>query len=175
MPRRRNGRQNNQAITVRDVPQDEAPYKRLAYVLNKAAEDYPYRFMKKSWLAKHVFGLTRLPDEDSVQAKSISNMISSAKKYLDKIHGRTAFSRRGAGVRATVDDADRAKNVVEGAGRRASSAVRSYTAHVNAIDIRNISDRDLKAFMKKHKGTARSLEPLMAPLALPAPPTDVEE
>lgn len=143
----------------------DSPSRRLACLLHDAALSCPGRYFEKPAIAKLVFGLGRLPPEDSEHVKKrLSAARNGASLILAREFKREIVSDRLEGLRATVDDEDLLKTRHRQKRRRVQSTVASLHATDALIDPRKLSE-SAKIEFQSATATIRKLQ--AAALQLP--------
>lgn len=118
----------------------DSPSRRLANLMHDAAVTCPGRFLPKPAVAKVVFGLGRLPAEDSEHVKKrLSTARSGANTILSREFRREIVSDRVEGIRATVDDEDLLKTRHRQKRRRVQSTIASLKETDSLIDPKKLS------------------------------------
>ena len=122
------------------VDAGESVSRRLARLLDWAAEEMPGRSVSYQEAAKIVLLLPRLPGADSREVESIKSAKSRSRKILLMERKRGLVATEGIGIRATTDDDDLVENQVEVDARRvvqASEALDRSTGALKAVKIKN--------------------------------------
>lgn len=97
---------------------------RIANFLDWAAAHRPKDFIPYNEILKNVQGYSKLPRLDNKEVNVIRSAMSRVRKVLHEKYNRGLVASVGAGVRATTDDLDRAKNELT---KRARDVVRTST------------------------------------------------
>jgi hypothetical protein len=143
----------------------DSPSRRLANLLHDAAIACPSRFLDKPQIAKLIFGLGRIPAEDSDHVrKQLGSARGGANLILAKEFKREIVSDRVEGIRATIDDEDLLKTRHRQKRRRVQGTIASLKETDALIDPRKLSDAGKSEFMSA-TATIRKLQ--AAALQLP--------
>lgn len=112
--------------------------RRICEALNFAADTRPGEHIDYRILTKVVMGYTRTPMADSVDVKRIRSCKTGANRQLHKLYNRAIIVERDVGIRASVDDADKAAHVLTRKHARVRSSVQSFQETANSIDVKKI-------------------------------------
>jgi len=110
----------------------------VAHYMDWAASERSYQFLGYNEIAQSSMGLSRLPRNTSDEVKMVRRAMGRARKILSEKYNRGAVTKVGVGIRATVDDLDRAKHDLTDKAKRLAGAADRYTSTLGAIDAANI-------------------------------------
>ena len=148
----------------------------VAHYLNWAALNRPYQFLGHNEIAQCSFPLDRLPRNTSAEVDAIKNCMTRARKILDKVYHRSTETKPGVGVRATVDDFDRAKHSLTKRAKQLAGAAERYVHELEEINPKNIPNTGEGAVIREYveHGAKDIAKKLVAPSfkQLLLPPAD---
>jgi hypothetical protein len=111
---------------------------RGAHYLNWAADKFPGVYTPYNIMLQATQGYKRLPQLRNDEVDRLRNAIGRIREVLRRQYGRDLVPQTGVGVRATVDDADKLKNVLPGKVRRLKGAVKAVNDTAQAIDLSTV-------------------------------------
>lgn len=124
---------------------------RIAAALHWLAENYPYEFKPWTVIYQMVMGQTVLPKASNLEVIHLKDRTQAVKRILNERYNRGIITMTQVGVRASVDDGDRAKYCVTKAISRHLATARSVKREIEAVDAKKIPDtpemRSVKQFM----------------------------
>jgi hypothetical protein len=170
MPRQK--RNVRDVLKAHNTDIQATPAERLAKFLDHVARELPKRFVDKRTAAKIAFAQKRLPGEESDLVKVLlPRAMQGAKRILLREYRRDLFCDRVEGMRATVDDEDVTKTTHRAKRRRIVSAINSFEATDDLVDVRKLSG-SLKAEIQKARKASKALAAFKEdiPLLPPAKP-----
>jgi hypothetical protein len=132
--------------------------KRLAHLLDWAAQHYPGIFIQWNRALQAIQGFATLPSIKSDQVKSLRNRSTEMKKYLWATYTRGVAYHPLLGIRATVDHDDLLTHEGRKAVRRFDSAGQKVIEVTKGINPALLA-KDNKEFYQKH------LKPLAAAIS----------
>ena len=131
-----------------DLQKKDSRVKRAAYFLNWAAGVMPKHYQPYNVVLTAIMGYSSLRRMDSDEVKSLRASMTSVRKTLQKVYGRT-LDPAGNGVRATTDDEDAAAVAMPKALGRLRSAKNSVMAVSSVIDPNRIRDPRIKSYFNR--------------------------
>jgi len=111
---------------------------RGAHYLDWAANKYPGVYSPYNIMLQAIQGYRRLPQLKNQEVDRLRNAIGRIREVLRRQYGRELVPQTGVGIRATVDDADKLKNVLPGKVRRLKGAVKAVNDTAQAIDLSTV-------------------------------------
>lgn len=111
---------------------------RGAEFLHWFAKKNPGVYVAYNELVQNINGYKRKPLLKSEEVEQMRKSMTAVKRLLFDKHEREIVSLPGVGIRASVDDADKLKNVVTKKAGRLQSARVSFVKTVSTIDQRTI-------------------------------------
>lgn len=149
MPRRK---KNGIDIKAYKFDQEVSLTRRAAHFLDWLAKKSPYQFVQYNVVLRAIMGYNRTPRLTSEEVERLHRNMGRAKLILETEYERGMMTMPSVGVRATVDDNDRAKNELPKKMRRLASAKESVERTVNSIDPRKITDSRVKRWLRSDVG-----------------------
>lgn len=126
----------------------------IAHVLDWAASKYPGDWVPIRHLVAAALGC-KLPRANDPLVELIRNRLGSAAKVLRTMYHRCKVNQLGM-VRATVDDEDIVRAAVTEKARRAETAYKSLIATHQMVDLKNVTDPQLR---KYHARVGKTVNP----------------
>lgn len=149
MPRHK---KNGIDIKAYKFDQEVSLTRRAAHFLDWLAKKSPYQFVQYNVVLRAIMGYNRTPRLTSEEVERLHRNMGRAKLILETEYERGMMTMPSVGVRATVDDNDRAKNELPKKMRRLASAKESVERTVNSIDPRKITDSRVKRWLRSDVG-----------------------
>jgi hypothetical protein len=148
----------NNAQAIVPVADEEATLShKIAQLLDERARQHPYRFISFPEATKKVFKLPRMPSDDSADVRVLKRRMQRARIILDAEYGRGYIYARGQGIRASVDEQDRARNCIHKTASRAQAAITRHVAETGSIDASKIRERALREYTIGQQQVAKQL------------------
>ncbi|UCC72004.1 MAG: hypothetical protein JSV86_16800 [Gemmatimonadota bacterium] len=124
-------------LTIPEEVRELADFRKAAFVLNWAAQHYPYVIVPWNQLYQLISGEKKTPRLDNIKVKSLRKAASKIGKVLHEDYGRLhRTSRELAGIRATVDSQDLLDaGVIEQRNSRVLSATKSLVDASSLVDV----------------------------------------
>jgi hypothetical protein len=114
----------------------------IAHFLDWNSKHKPYAFVKLTEVAYYAMGLRTRPRDKSDDVEFCEKKMKTARKVLLEKYGRRTISKRGLGIRATVDDLDMTKGPAALQAQRVAHASRKFSEIIDSIDVEAIPDTE---------------------------------
>jgi hypothetical protein len=118
-------------------PEMRLPH-RAAHFLDWLASRYPGHWVRANFVVKAINGYKHQPLERSDEVEVFRARMSTVKKGLGGVYGRTLITQRSVGMRASIDEADRLRNALPGKMKVLRGAKDRVMEEAQAIDLRKI-------------------------------------